>query len=80
MSTNTATAAPGHVPAATQRAYGVTFIRVLHAEWIKYWSLRSTVWTVGATVVVMAAVSWLAVFFTAREASTPTPSRRTAPH
>ncbi|MFD2793359.1 ABC transporter permease [Promicromonospora vindobonensis] len=31
----------------------VTFIRVLRSEWIKLWSLRSTWWTLGSTVVVM---------------------------
>jgi ABC-2 type transport system permease protein len=30
----------------------VTFIRVLRAEWIKFWSLRSTWWILGSTVVV----------------------------
>ena len=57
----------------------MTFPRVLHSEWIKFWSLRSTVWTVGATVIVMAAVSWLAAFFTAREATDPARRRRTRP-
>ena len=56
---------------ASRPAHRVTFLRVLHAEWIKFWSLRSSGWTVAATVVVMAAVSWLAVFFTAREAVAP---------
>jgi ABC-2 type transport system permease protein len=55
-------------PGATHR---VTFARVLRSEWIKFWSLRSTVWTLASTVVVMAAVSYLAVFFTAREAFDP---------
>lgn len=31
----------------------VSFIRVLHSEWIKLWSLRSTYWTVFATLGVM---------------------------
>ncbi|WP_369369710.1 hypothetical protein AB1046_12915 [Promicromonospora sp. Populi] len=31
----------------------VTFWRVLHSEWIKLWTLRSTWWTLGPTVVVM---------------------------
>lgn len=68
MSTDTAMA-----PASTAAlpAHRVTFPRILHSEWIKFWSLRSSAWTVGTTVVVMAAVSWLAVFFTAREATDP---------
>jgi ABC-2 type transport system permease protein len=49
----------------------VTFPHVLRSEWIKFWSLRSTVWTLAAIVVLMAAVSYLAVFFTAREAYNP---------
>lgn len=31
----------------------VSFPRVVHAEWIKLWSLRSTYWTVGATLAAM---------------------------
>jgi ABC-2 type transport system permease protein len=68
MSTQTATA-PTALP--REGAHQVTFRRALHSEWIKFWSLRSTMWTVAATVVVMAAVSWLAVFFTAKEAADP---------
>ncbi|GAA2238983.1 ABC transporter permease subunit [Promicromonospora sukumoe] len=33
--------------------HNVTFWRVLRSEWIKLWTLRSTWWTLGATVVVM---------------------------
>ena len=60
-------------PAAPRRSatHRVTFPHVLHAEWIKFWTLRSTLWTLGSTVVVMAAVSYLAVFFTARDAFDP---------
>lgn len=68
MSTHTALAPSS---ASGGRTHRVTFPRVLHSEWIKFWSLRSSAWTVAATVVVMAAVSWLAVFFTAREATDP---------
>lgn len=67
MSTHTALA---HANAA-RHTHRVTFARVLHSEWIKFWSLRSSRWTAAATVVVMAAVSWIAVFFTAREATDP---------
>lgn len=31
---------------------------VLRAEWIKLWSLRSTYWTLGLTVVVMVLLAW----------------------
>ena len=77
MSTMTTTAdSTGRLrPGAPHR---VTFLRVLHSESIKFWSLRSTIWTVGATVVVMAAVSYLAVFFTAREAYDPSTRREDA--
>ncbi|MFC8800221.1 ABC transporter permease subunit [Promicromonospora sp. NPDC057138] len=32
----------------------VTFFRLLRSEWIKLWTLRSTWWTLGSTVVIMA--------------------------
>lgn len=35
----------------------VTFGRVLHSEWIKLWSLRSTWWTLAATVVLMVGIA-----------------------
>ncbi|PZR54275.1 ABC transporter permease [Xylanimonas oleitrophica] len=38
---------------ATARPARVGFGRTLRSEWIKLWSLRSTWWTVGATVVIM---------------------------
>jgi ABC-2 type transport system permease protein len=38
----------GHTP-----VQNVTFWRVLRSEWIKLWTLRSTWWTLGSTVVVM---------------------------
>jgi ABC-2 type transport system permease protein len=65
-----------HVPALSRPVrhrpdHQVTFARVVQSEWIKFWSLRSTLWTLGATIVVMGAVSWLAVFFTARDAVDP---------
>jgi ABC-2 type transport system permease protein len=34
-------------------AQNVTFWRVLRSEWIKLWTLRSTWWTLGSTVVVI---------------------------
>jgi ABC-2 type transport system permease protein len=45
--------APGtttaHVP-----VQNVTFWRLLRSEWVKLWTLRSTWWTLGSTVVIMA--------------------------
>lgn len=35
----------------------VSFPRVLHGEWVKLWSLRSTYWTVGATLAAMVLVA-----------------------
>jgi ABC-2 type transport system permease protein len=69
---STLTTASGGARAVRRSAtHRVTFVHVLQSEWIKFWSLRSTLWTLASTVVVMAAVSYLAVFFTAREAFDP---------
>src|SRR5690625_2241121 len=48
-----ATAAP------TLTVRPVSFPRVLNAEWVKFWSLRSTYWTVGLTVLAMVGISLL---------------------
>jgi len=37
----------------------VTFPRTLHSEWLKFWSLRSTYWAIGATIVAMVLMSLL---------------------
>ncbi len=37
----------------------VTFPRVLHSEWVKLWSLRSTYWTVLATLAAMVLIAVL---------------------
>jgi ABC-2 type transport system permease protein len=70
MSTLTAVPAAGRA-VGRNTTHPVTFARVLHSEWIKMWSLRSTLWTLAAAIAVMGAVSNLAVFFTAREAFDP---------
>jgi ABC-2 type transport system permease protein len=49
----------------------VTFPYVLRSEWIKFWTLRSTVWTLAVTVALMAAVSFLAAYFTAKDVDNP---------
>jgi len=68
MSTLTATSpAPGAAHPTTS-PYRLTFAHILRSEWIKFWTLRSTIWTLASTVVVMAGISFLAVFFTARAA------------
>lgn len=35
----------------------VTFVRVLRSEWIKLWTLRSTWWTLGATLLLMVGIA-----------------------
>lgn len=54
MTATTAGRRAAAVPAPT--ATGLSFPRVLRAEWIKLWSLRSTYWTVGLTLAVMVAI------------------------
>jgi ABC-2 type transport system permease protein len=69
---STLTTAPASSTAAHRgRTHRVTSAHVLRSEWIKFWSLRSTLWALASTVVVMAAVSYVAVFFTARDAFDP---------
>lgn len=61
MSAATATLNPTPtVPPVTVRP--VSFARTVHAEWIKFWTVRSTVWTLVATVVVMVGISVLAAW------------------
>ncbi|NKY39410.1 ABC transporter permease subunit [Cellulomonas septica] len=43
--------APAKAPSASP--YRVTFGHLLRAEWIKLWTVRSTIWTLAMTVVVM---------------------------
>lgn len=40
----------------------VSFGRVLHSEWIKFWSLRSTYWALGVTLVAMVLMAMLMAF------------------
>lgn len=49
-------------PPRTPTTDGVTFRRVVASEWIKFRSLRSTFWTLGSAMVLMAAVSLLAAW------------------
>jgi ABC-2 type transport system permease protein len=69
MSTLTTAASPATANHPSKSTYRVTFPHVLRSEWIKFWTLRSTIWTIGLTIVVMAGVSFLVVFFTAQAAS-----------
>ncbi len=49
----TATTSATRVPPSGTGVHRVTFARVLRAEWIKFRTLRSTLWTVAITAVVM---------------------------
>lgn len=40
----------------------VSFGRVLHSEWIKFWTLRSTYWALGVTLVAMVLMAMLMAF------------------
>ncbi|GHH75992.1 ABC transporter permease subunit [Promicromonospora soli] len=40
----------------------VTFWRLLRSEWVKLWTLRSTWWTLGSTVVIMVGVALMMSF------------------
>lgn len=51
--------------AARPNAHRVTFPRVVASEWVKLTSLRSTWWTLGLTVVLMAGISALVAWGTA---------------
>lgn len=46
----------------TTTVHPQTFGRTVHAEWIKFWTVRSTVWTLVATVLVMVGISVLAAW------------------
>ena len=61
MTTATATSTPvSFKPTTAVRPQ--TFGRTVHAEWIKFWTVRSTVWTLIATVTVMVGISMLAAW------------------
>lgn len=56
------------VPARRTRpaSAGPTFPRLVAAEWIKLWSLRSTVWTLASTVVAMVGITFLVAWSTSQ--------------
>ena len=49
-------------PVPSTSARPLWFARTVHAEWIKFWTVRSTVWTLVAAVVVMVGISTLAAW------------------
>jgi ABC-2 type transport system permease protein len=59
MSTATVQNRPAGTPATTPAAGGVNFLRALHAEWIKFTTLRSTWILLATTVVVMVGIGLL---------------------
>lgn len=65
MSTTVTAPAGGPVSGTTAGgvpAHDVTFWRLLRSEWIKLWTLRSTWWTLGSTVVIMVGFALLMAF------------------
>ena len=50
------TAETGHTPTVSRTAH-VTFLRTLRAEWVKLFSVRSTAWVLGISVLVMVGFS-----------------------
>ncbi|MBE1875588.1 hypothetical protein [Myceligenerans pegani] len=58
MSTTLDTPTPT-TPSSRVTVKNVTFGRLLHSEWIKLWSLRSTWWTLGSTVVILVGFGFL---------------------
>ncbi|MEE6273109.1 ABC transporter permease subunit [Georgenia sp. MJ206] len=49
----------------------VSFPRVVRAEWIKLWSLRSTYWVIGATLLAMVLMALLMSFGASQAAQNP---------
>lgn len=76
MSTLTTPARPaaGAAPAASSAVRPVTFPRVLAAEWLKVRTVRSTLWTLAVTVVVMVGISvllaWASTMMSEQDAAT----------
>ena len=65
MSATVTTPAGGPASGTTAErtpVHNVTFWRLLRSEWIKLWSLRSTWWTLGSTVVIMVGVALMMAF------------------
>lgn len=63
-------------PAATDRPRW--FAQTVKAEWIKFWTVRSTVWSLVATLVVMVGISVLAAWGTTTEVVDPGSHMNTA--
>ncbi|HSO90451.1 MAG TPA: ABC transporter permease subunit [Arthrobacter sp.] len=57
--TNSQTDAPARAAASVTTRSGLSFVGVLRSEWIKLWSLRSTIWSFALVVVVSVGMALL---------------------
>jgi len=64
-----AVAAPAPAPAPAAGAPHLSFGHLLRSEWIKFWSVRSSVWTLGVMFVVMIGLVALIAGLTANDMS-----------
>jgi len=71
MTTITETAAPPSSPPEPTPHEKVTLATTTRAEWIKFWSLRSTMWTLVALVVVGAGLTGLVTWMSADWLASP---------
>ena len=78
MTTLTAQPATSSAETDTVQAQRVTFPRVLHSEWIKLRSLRSTGLTLAAAVLTMVAMGWIIAWATNRNWSELRPDEQAA--
>lgn len=58
--TSTVSTKTREVPGTTRPRYRVTLLRVLRSEWAKFWSLRSSWITLGAAVLILVALGFIA--------------------
>ncbi|WP_448059364.1 ABC transporter permease subunit [Cellulomonas hominis] len=65
MSTLTATpASPAPARRRADDSIHLTFPRLVRSEWIKFWTVRSTLWVLPITVVMQVGIAFLIAFFT----------------
>ncbi|GHS87759.1 ABC transporter permease [Actinomycetota bacterium] len=65
MSTLTATpASPAPARRRVDDSIHLTFPRLVRSEWIKFWTVRSTLWVLPITVVMQVGIAFLIAFFT----------------
>jgi ABC-2 type transport system permease protein len=56
---STAVATPPTTPVAAKPAGKLSFVHLLRSEWIKFWSVRSTIWTLSIFLVAVVALTEL---------------------